>query len=158
MNTSERYHQDRHPRAHAPASARKGWFERNWKWFVPLAVVTFLAFIAAFALLIVHLVLGCIKDMDVYKEAMNRAQSHPAVVERLGTPVEDGYFVMGNVNMSGSSGEADLSIPIRGPKGKATLYVEATRSRGVWNYDVLEVKFRDTGERLDLLGKDTGGI
>ena len=52
--------------------------------------------------------------------------------------------------MNGGSGNADLTIPISGPKGKGTLYVVATKSAGEWTYSKLVVKIDSTGETIDL--------
>ena len=49
-----------------------------------------------------------------------------------------------------ATGEANLSIPLSGPKGKATLYVEAKKSADVWLFQTMVVKIEKTGERIDL--------
>ncbi len=159
MATPQQFQHTPRPSSQGTPPKKKNWFERNWMWFVPVAAVTVIGLFVGFALLIVYLVFGFIKGSDVYQEALNRAQNNPAVVERLGTPIEPGYFFSGNINVSGASGNADLSIPIHGPKGKAKIYLHATRTAGLWNYSLLVVEFIDTGERLDLLegsAKDTG--
>jgi len=45
--------------------------------------------------------------------------------------------VTGNISEVNSSGKADLVIPIRGPKGEASIYVTASKSPGEWNFDNL---------------------
>ena len=94
---------------------------------------------------------GAMKSSDVYKEALARAKASPAVAEALGTPIKAGYFISGNIKVSGPSGDADLSIPISGPRGKGTIYVEARKSAGEWSFSLLEVKIAGTQERIDLL-------
>ena len=91
------------------------------------------------------------KSTDVYKDALARAQVHPSVIEALGAPIEEGFLVSGNTNVNGASGEANLSIPISGPKGQGTLYVVATKSVGVWNYSSLILEVKKTKKRIDLL-------
>jgi hypothetical protein len=44
----------------------------------------------------------------------------------------------------------NLSIPLRGPKGKATLYVEAKKSADLWMFQTMVVKIEKTGQRIDL--------
>jgi hypothetical protein len=46
--------------------------------------------------------------------------------------------------------QANLSIPLSGPKGKATLYVEAMKSADLWVFQTMVVKIEKTGERIDL--------
>ena len=82
--------------------------------------------------------------------ALARAQTNPAVIEVLGSPISQTGIVSGNSNVNGAVGEAYLSIPLRGPKGKATLYVEARKSADVWYFQTLMVKIEKTGERIDL--------
>jgi hypothetical protein len=56
----------------------------------------------------------------------------------------------GNTNVNGASGDADLSIPISGPKGKGTIFAVAKKSGGEWTYSKLNVKIDSTGETIDL--------
>jgi hypothetical protein len=106
---------------------------------------------AAFIALIVMIVFSAMKSSDVYKEALERAKADPAVTEALGSPIKDGLFVSGSTNVNGASGEANLAIPIYGPKGKATIYVVAKKSAGQWKDSVLAVEIEKTKRRIDLL-------
>ena len=130
---------------------RPGWWARNWKWFVPVGCLTIVAVFAAFVGAIVVLVAGSMKSSDAYKLAMQKAQNDPRVVQRLGTPIESGMFVGGSINVAGSSGKADLTIPISGPKGKGTIYLDATKFAGEWKFNRLEVGFEGDPNRIDLL-------
>ena len=105
--------------------------------------------VALFAFGIVLVVFTAMKSTDVYKVALRRAQANPKVQQALGAPIHDGLFVSGHTNASGGSGEADLSIPISGSKGKGTIYLVATKTAGEWQYSTLVVK-TDDGESIDL--------
>ena len=107
---------------------------------------------ATFAALIVFAVFGMMKSSEPYKLALSKAQANAVVQQRLGTPIEPGLFVTGNINVSGSSGAADFSIPISGPQGKAAIYVDARRSQGQWTFSSLVVGFKEGG-RVDLLAE-----
>jgi len=100
---------------------------------------------------IVLIVFSAVKSSDVYKDALARAKTHPAVIEALGSPVTEGFLVSGNTNVNGASGEANLSIPVSGPKGKGTIYVAARKSLGRWNYSGLVLEIVKTHQRIDLL-------
>lgn len=128
------------------------WWQRNWKWFVPTGCLTMLVLFGGFITLIVAGAMSLMKTSDVYKDAVALARSEPTVVQALGTPVKEGFFVSGHVNVNGSSGEAELSIPLKGPKGKATLYVEAEKKLGRWQFKQLVVEFDATHERVELAG------
>jgi len=111
----------------------------------------FVVFVGSIALL----VFSAVKSSDVYKDALARAKTHPAVIEALGSPVTEGFLVSGNTNVNGASGEANLSIPVSGPKGKGTIYVAATKSLGRWNYSGLVLEIAKTHQRIDLLQRPT---
>ena len=128
-----------------------GWWSRNWKWFVPTGCcLTPLVLGGALAAFIILVVFGALKQTDVYQTALARAKADQRVTTALGTPIEEGWYLSGNTQMSGSSGEADLTIPISGPKGKGTIYAVATKSAGEWTYSKLVVKIDSSGETIDL--------
>jgi len=91
------------------------------------------------------------KQAEVYKQAVARAQSDPVVAQKLGSPVEPGMFLSGNINVNGPSGEAKIAIPVHGPKAKGTIYVEATKSGGKWSYSLMQVAVEGEDTRIDLL-------
>ena len=137
-----------------PPAPPRSWWSRNWKWVVPVGCLVLLLPLLAFAGFlgaILAVVFGSIKSTDVYKEALDSARSHPAVVEALGQPVEDGWFMSGSINTSGPSGSADIAIPIHGPKGEGKLYAVASKSAGEWEYQTLEVEVEGREDRIDLL-------
>ena len=140
------------PNSAAPTS--RSWFARNALWVVPVGCLGLLAALAAFAGLILTIVMGSIKSTDAYHEAVERAKASPQVHAALGEPVKIGWFVSGNVNVSGSSGDADLSIPLSGPQGKGTLYVTARKRAGHWHYEVLEVGVEGRPQRIDLMSEN----
>jgi FlaG/FlaF family flagellin (archaellin) len=128
---------------------RKSWLGRNWFWFIPVGCIGMLAIAIGFVALLVMAVFGMIKSSDAYKEAIAQAKASPAVQSALGTPIEEGLLVTGNVNVNNDSGEANLAIPLSGPNGAGTLYVEAVKSAGAWSYSTLRL---DTGsEQIDVL-------
>ena len=136
-----------------PATPKPNWWQRNWKWFVPLGcfsvALLFLVFIGS----LLVIVFSAMKSTDIYKEALARAKADPAVIDALGSPIKEGFLVSGNTNVNGASGESNLSIPISGPRGKGTIYVSANKSLGQWNYSGLVVEVGQTHERIDLLQK-----
>jgi hypothetical protein len=117
-----------------PSKPRSNWWTRNLKWFVPTGCLTILVLFLVFVGSIVVIVFSAIKSTDPYKDAFTRAKMHPAVIEALGSPIKEGFFVSGNTNVNGAAGEANFAIPISGPKGKGTIYVKAAKSLGRWSY------------------------
>ena len=98
-------------------------------------------------------ILICNRHNETIGCLQNRARpraSQPGSIEAIGSPISQTGIVSGNSNVSGAVGEANLSIPLSGPKGKATLYVEAKKSADTWFFQTMVVKIEKTGERIDL--------
>ena len=129
----------------------KNWWGRNWKWFAPIGCLGSLILFAGFIALIMCLVFGMMKSSDAYKDALSKAKRDPFVQETIGTPIEEGMFITGNINVSGPSGQADLCIPISGPDGKATIYVVAAKSAGQWTFSTLVVEIKESKQRINLI-------
>ncbi len=67
-------------------------------------------------------------------EALYQVRNHPEAVAVLGEPVEAGYWIQGSLttSFSGSTGSADLWIPLEGPKAKGKAHVVASvKPRGM---------------------------
>ena len=140
-----------------PQAPQPGWWSRNWKWFVPTGcclgtILGIILSIAIFGMGIVGLVSGIskiLKSSEPYQTAVALAKSNDKVTEALGTPIEEG-FPMGSVNTNNDAGDANLTIPLTGSKGKGTIYVVGTRSGGTWTYSKMTVKITGTDEEIDL--------
>ena len=57
----------------------------------------------------------------------------------------------GSINVSPGSGDADLSVPISGPKGKGTVYVTAQKTAGTWAYSLMLATVEGSNDKIDLL-------
>ena len=130
----------------------KGWFNRNWKWAVPtggclLVIILF----AAFAGTIFYGVTSMLSDSQAYQDAFEKARTNELVIERLGEPLEPNGIMGGNINYRNGYGEANISIPVKGPKGEGTIRVEGGGVDDTWSYDKMEVYLPETDEIIDLL-------
>jgi hypothetical protein len=134
----------------AVPAPRPNWWERNWKWFVPTGCLTLILLFCVFMALIFTIVMGSMKSSDAYKQAVAKARTNPTVVEKLGTPLVEGYLVSGNINVQNDSGNADLQIPISGPKGKAVIHAVASKSAGKWEFSRLTIAIEGQ-PAIDLL-------
>lgn len=99
-------------------------------------------------------VMGIIKSTGPYKTALAAAQNSPAVQAELGTPIEAGFFTMGSVNTNSQNGatteEADLTIPLKGPKGAGKVHYSATKAGNGWNVKDFSVTIDGSGKKIDL--------
>jgi len=118
---------------------------------VPSGCLGILLLAVGFACLIATIVFGAIKSSDAYKTALTKAKADPRVVSALGSPITDGFFVWGKTNVSGTSGQADMTVPISGPQGNGTIYFVASKFAGKWTFSKLMVEIEKTGKRIDLI-------
>lgn len=135
-----------------------GWFSRNWKWFVPTGCLSVLL-LAALALagligLGIKGVSGLMSGSEPVRHAMELAKADPDVRAAFGEPLETGLGFQGSLTTNNDSGAADLSLPIKGPKGSGRIYVKGTREADRWSYRLIEVAIDGSERRIDLLGTD----
>ena len=128
----------------------KNWPARHWKLIVGLSVATFAVMVSAALVGFFAFITTLLKKSDVAVEAMARARVNSAVVQRLGSPIKLGWIVSGSINLYGSSGDANLVLPLSGPKGKGAIYVTAHKSAGVWSYSVMQVVIGEDKQTIDL--------
>lgn len=131
---------------------RRGWWSRNWRWFVPVGCLGLVLLGALAAAALFFGIMGGIKRSEVFQMALEQARSSPAAVEALGEPIEPGWWVSGSVNVTGPSGEASLAAPISGPRGEGKLYAEGVKQAGEWRLTLLALEVAG-GERIDLLAE-----
>ena len=129
----------------------KTWLGRNWKWFIPILCLGSLISCAGCFALFMSLIFGMMKSSDAYQDALAKAKANPVVQKAIGTPIEEGMFVTGEIKTSNSSGKANLSIPISGPDGQATIYFVASKSAGEWTFSTLVVEITENKQRINLL-------
>jgi hypothetical protein len=100
---------------------------------------------------VLQLSCNALKSSQLYKLTVIRVKTHPEVVKAVGLPMKDGWFVKGGIKGSSSSMQANLIFPISGPKERGIVYAKAEKSKGKWDYSVLQVKIRETKKTIDIL-------
>jgi len=126
------------------------WISRNWKWAAPTGCLLVVLLVLCFVSAIFFFVFSMMKSNDAYQHALAAARQDPEAVAALGQPLEEGWFVSGNFEENGASGQASFSIPVSGPKGSGTVYVEARKSAGQWNYSTMVLEVDASRQRIDL--------
>lgn len=129
----------------------KSWFSRNWKWFVPTLVLGLVLLLVLVVGSVISFVFGLLKSGEPYQHAVAVASSNPDVVRELGAPITPAWYLSGSESESGSSGDADLAIPLKGSLHRGTVYVHAKKADGVWSYDKLEMLVEGRDIRIELL-------
>ncbi len=131
------------------------WWKRNWKWVVPVGgcltvIILFIVFVGS----LIWGAASLIGDSQPAEYAMELINKDDDMIRLLGTPIEKDGMVQGNVNWSNGDKSANLTIPVSGPEGKGTLYVNARGKGEEWIYDRIEVLIGDE-EAIDLLEENS---
>jgi len=132
----------------ATSLARKSWIKRHGSWVIGIGS----ALLAATLFVAIYFTAGTLfHDSDAFHLAMATASANPVVMQSVGTPLETGRFVSGNMQITPATGHAEFSVPISGPRGHGKLYVEAHKSAGSWLLSVLEFIADGSQTAVDLL-------
>jgi hypothetical protein len=139
----------------ADAKPQRGWWRRNWKWFVPAVLIG----CVAIACLGAAIFLYEIHHRDPYIKTMAAALENPVLKEALGEPMKDlrwlpapldGYYTKED------RGEVNWYWEIGGPKGNCKIHVQGRRLQGQWQYQVMEATLAD-GRKISLIKEDAEG-
>lgn len=135
-------------------SPKKSWFSRNWKWLVPVVLLVIGLSCVCCVGGGVYSLFGLMKSNYVYQHGLEMVQLNPRAQQLLGTPIKPGLFVSGSIEETPTTGSADLSFSVSGPKGSGTVYVKGKKSGGNWVITSLVLELKDTGERVVIYGSD----
>ncbi|OCQ54144.1 Cytochrome oxidase complex assembly protein 1 [Photorhabdus australis subsp. thailandensis] len=119
---------------------KRSWVAGKWKWLILCLVPLFIVGVFTF-------VMGTMKSSEPYEKALSLAQSNSVVKSILGQPIEAGWFISGSI----SNSDAELEIPIKGNKSSGTIYVEAEKHSGHWQYKTMTVQPDTEGGLINLL-------
>ncbi|MFH0888435.1 MAG: cytochrome c oxidase assembly factor Coa1 family protein [Planctomycetota bacterium] len=130
---------------------KHNWWIRNWKWFVPVSILTAIIILCLICFAFVYFIFGIIKSTDAYKTSLKYAQENEEVIKTFGGKIEPKWYVIGSVRTVGLGGHASLQIPVSYGNKSGNVYVEADKETGVWTIKKLIVQADDTGKRLTLI-------
>ena len=133
---------------------QRNWFGRNWLWVVPVGgcLTIILLFIFGIGALFFG-VSEVLSNSTPYEYAVEKASNDSSVIEYLGNPIETAGIMRGNISIKNGSGEVDISIPLKGPKGKGSVIVIGKKIDGEWIYEELYVLIKETNDKINLLDK-----
>jgi len=134
----------------------KGWFGRNWKWALPTGgCLIVIILLVIFAGSVFFGITSMMTDSQAYQDSMEAAQQNEALIELIGEPIESNGMNGGSLNYSNGIKSAELNIPIKGPKGEATIFVVGEGIDDEWTYQSMEVHIEGSREIIDLLESAT---
>jgi len=137
-------------------SKEKNWMRRNWKWFVPsLVIVVILAmvFVATGSIGGASDLAAAYKDEALYENAVKQSNENNTVVEILGTlePVDKMAILEGTVKYSDDKQSVNLTVRVKGDKGKAKMDVVASKKDNAWQYSLIKIRIKAPEQEIIVL-------
>lgn len=96
-----------------------------------------------------------LKNSEAYEMTMVAVRADEQVRAALGDDIGTGFWTSGSINVeAGGSGEASLSIPLKGSKANGTATSHAVRTAGIWDLRLLVVAVDGQDAPIVLVNKD----
>ncbi|MBQ4821880.1 cytochrome c oxidase assembly factor Coa1 family protein [Aquimarina sp. MMG016] len=126
---------------------KKSWWNRNWKWFLPLITFTSISVVLFFSSgMGGHMTdfVQAYSDTELYENALEKAQQNKKVTDLLGElePINKLAILEGEVRYSDDHKSVDSSIRVKGSKRKASIDISADRINGKWNYRKINIRIK----------------
>jgi hypothetical protein len=116
---------------------RRGWWSRNWLWFVPTVLLGMILLCCGCPLGIGLWFYSRVFDLDVFQDAMKKIEVNADLTSELGEPIKPAYWpppVFQPLDR-----ELDVRWDVQGPKGRANAHIKARLMEGRWEPVVVEV-------------------
>jgi hypothetical protein len=134
-----------------PGPVERSWLDRHARWKIPLGCLIVILLLCAFVGVTFTILDVSFRSSLVYHEALARARQSSEVANHIGSPLKPGRVIQGHISVSGSTGNANMEIPLTGPRGKATIVLDASKVDGKWAFRMLEVQFEGQSNVVNLL-------
>jgi len=137
---------------------QKTWFQRNWKWVLPIAIFAILAATLFFSLMAGHL--GdfgkAYSEPQLFQGALEKAQENEEVKIAVGEiePVSKMAILEGEVNYTNQNRNVQFTVRVEGKNGKAFMDGFAERSNDSWEYKKITIRIKNPPEKrqtIDIL-------
>ena len=138
---------------------QKSWFKRNWVWAIPGCGCVSIILLIVFGLGATFFgITKLFKNSSPSNHAVEQVKKNPRAVAELGDLIETTWMINGHILLNNDNGNTDYSVPLKGSKGKGTLFVVAEKFDGEWIDEELYVIIKETQEKINLLDQSLEGI
>jgi hypothetical protein len=136
-----------------PEQKPRGWWSRNWKWFVPTIFLCLLLMCGGCLTGIAALFISGLRHLEPYTVTMEAIQSDKEAREAFGQPIrDDSWFPV----LTPDGNNLDIRWDLSGPKGKGKAYVKARMTgNNKWDIVLIEVNLPN-GKKIPLHVQDGG--
>lgn len=133
---------------------QRGWFKRNWLWFVPVLLLAIVVLGGGFLYWSLFI---RVYHLPVCQSAMRTIQADKSLQNSLGQPIQPVYWPSREAAPSARIEESEIDVRwnIEGPKSHAKAHVLAKLRQGQWEIIQLEVLL--AGDKRVSLADAAGG-
>jgi hypothetical protein len=141
-----------------PEQKPRGWWSRNWKWFVPTVLLTMILICCGGPVGIVYFAFSKLYNSEAYKMTMQKIATSEELKQELGQPIENvlnpppSFRIEENPD---GRGEADARWEIEGPKGRGKAHVIARMNDNKW--EIIKIEVILPNNKTILLHDEGGG-
>jgi hypothetical protein len=134
----------------------KTWWNRNWKWFLPILLL----FLILFSFILSSTIEGNLTDIaqaysdnSLYEKAIEKAKGNKRVLEVIGKiePIDQFAILEGNAIYYNNNNSVSLSIRIKGSKGKGKMDISAEKNGTAWNYKKINIRIKGSKEEIQII-------
>ncbi|NLF08299.1 MAG: hypothetical protein GX594_10010 [Pirellulaceae bacterium] len=132
---------------------RRGWWSRNWLWFVPTVFLLLIIFCCGCPVGFFFYRYRELLDKPYVLDALRKVHKNEQIRKEIGNPII--ISLMPPPTIVESDRNADLRGELQGPEGKAKVHVQARKMNDKWGLVVLEV-WLPSGEKVSLADEIEG--
>ncbi|MFV8347801.1 cytochrome c oxidase assembly factor Coa1 family protein [Flavobacterium sp. ZB4P13] len=133
----------------------KSWWKKNWKWFLPTAL--FLIGTVLFTSLSID---GDVTDIakaysenSLYEKAIEKSKTNKRVLQLLGNlkPIDKLAIIEGNAKYSNNNNSIELTVRVKGSKGKGKMDISADKKGAKWKYKKISIRIKHPEEEIKII-------
>jgi len=132
----------------------KSWWKRNRKWFIPsvFLIGTLVTILTIFSSPISDIA-KAYSDTSIYENALEKAQQNQQVIETLGIlePIDKMAIIEGYVQYSNNNNTVDLTIRVKGTKGKGKMDIRANKVNENWSYQKIVIRIKEPKKTIAII-------
>lgn len=135
--------------------SEKNWWKRNWMWLVPFTAIALFSIVFFFSSENKNITAfaQAYTDAALFENALEKAKKNERVIQVLGDlePIDKLAIVEGVVEYSDDNNSVDISVRVKGTKGKGKMDVSADRDGGKWKYKKIDIRIKELKETIEII-------
>ena len=132
----------------------ENWWKRHWKW-VTLSIILF-----SILVIFISKLSNPISDIakvyanpSIYENALEEAKQNKKVIETLGVlkPIDKMAIIEGSVVYSNNNKTVDITVRVKGTKGKGKMDISANKVNENWKYKKVTIRIKDPKTTIQII-------